>query len=312
MIILISNRDVYPDKQDHNMFGNSFNQNGQDFLRMATAQRGASGKWKLDLLDEPSRVNDLNPPSRKFFKKCLVETQPTKKPWVFFIHGFNQSFLKNLNKCKELEDYGVNVAAFSWPSNPGPQEIWKKYKEYIQAQKNARRSVIAFERTLEKLAAYITDASNNTCDINFNMIVHSLGNYLFKSFVESDAFNGETDVFNNVIIHEADCDAQDHYLWVERLGRTYTTINKRDSVLNMSDKVNPDRLGNTVKNLNAENATYIDFTGARGVGKAHRLWNKPAESNPKIKTIFKQLLTGERPEQGTTLNYDPSDNAYRL
>lgn len=207
------------------------------------------------------------------------------------------------------------MVAFSWPSNPGPQEIWKKYKEYRRAQKNARRSVVALERSMEKLTAYVNEHSVDSCDINFNMVVHSLGNYLFKNFVESDAFSGETGIFNNVILHEADCDNKNHARWVERLsdaGRVYITINKLDRVLSVSDKVNPNRLGNTVRNLNADNATYIDFTGAKGVGTAHRLWNISKKKNPKIKTIFKQLFTGERPEQGGVLTYDSKDNAYRL
>lgn len=41
MIIIVSNRDVYPKKSDHKMFGNSFNKNGQDFLRLATRQNRA-------------------------------------------------------------------------------------------------------------------------------------------------------------------------------------------------------------------------------------------------------------------------------
>lgn len=315
MIVIISNRDVHKEKNDHRLFGDSFNQQGQDFLRIATAENMGENIWKLKLLEEPKKFDDLQPPSRKYFKKCLTETRKIKKPWVFFTHGFNQSFLKNLNKCKEIEQYGTNVVAFSWPSNPGPQPIWKKKKEYNRAQKNARRSVIALERTLEKLAAYMEEFSDNRCEVNFNMVVHSLGNYLFKNFVESDIFSSETRIFNNVILHEADCDNRDHILWLERMaeaGRVYVTINKRDYVLNMSDKVNPDRLGNTIRNLNAENASYIDFSGAKGVGKSHRLWHEPAAKNPKIHSIFEQLFTGERPEQADVLTYHPSENVYRL
>lgn len=315
MIVIVSNRNINPDKDDHEMFGDSFNKDGQDFLRIATANNLGVDKWKLTLLDEPKNFDDLNPPSRAFFKQCLNETKDSKKPWVFFVHGFNQSFLKNLNKCKEIEEYGVNVVAFSWPSNPGPQAIYKKLKEYKRSRKNARRSVIGLERTLEKLSAYMGEYANNSCDVNFNMVVHSLGNYLFKCFVESDVFSGETGIFNNVILHEADCDNRDHSRWVERIrdaGRVYITINKRDKVLNLSDKVNADRLGNTVRELNAGNASYLDFTGVKGVGKSHRLWHKPATKNVKIHTIFEQLFSGERPEQAGDLSYDHNDNTYRL
>ena len=168
---------------------------------------------------------------------------------------------------------------------------------------------------MEKLTAYVSEHSDNSCVINFNMVVHSLGNYLFKNFVESDVFSGETGIFNNVILHQADCDNKNHAQWVERLsdaGRVFVTINKRDRVLSVSDKVNPDRLGNTVKNLNADNATYIDFTGAESVGTAHRLWKISKKKNPKTRKIFKQLFTGERPEQGSALTYYPTDNVYRL
>lgn len=315
MIIIISNRNVNPDKNDHEIFGDTFNKDGQDFLRIATARHLGVNKWELTLVNEPERFDDLNPPSRSFFKQCLDQTKDSKKPWVFFVHGFNQSFLKNLNKCKEIEDYGAHVVAFSWPSNPGPQAIYKKLKEYKRSRKNARRSVIGLERTLEKLSMYIGEYSNNSCEINVNMVIHSLGNYLLECFVKSDVFSNETAIFNNVILHEADCDNRDHSKWVERItdvGRVYITINKRDRVLKMSDQVNPDRLGNTVRNLNAGNATYLDFSGVKGVGKSHRLWHKPANKNADIHSTFQQLFTGKRPEQGGDFNYYHNDNTFRL
>ena len=129
MIIIVSNRNVEtvdPDSNeievgDENIFGDDFNtQGGPNELRVASAVC-ENDNWKVSLL--PDTKDDNSPPaSETLFQKTLSEMRDKKisKSWVVFIHGFNQSFEKNLKKCKEIEDYGVNVQAFSWPSNPGP------------------------------------------------------------------------------------------------------------------------------------------------------------------------------------------------
>jgi len=91
-------------------------------LRLATAEK-AAGKWRVDVIPE-SNISEANLPSSKVFKDFRRSLLDGNKNCVFFIHDFNQTFLKNLNKCAKLNDTALTLL----PS-PGPP---------IQAASNPR------------------------------------------------------------------------------------------------------------------------------------------------------------------------------
>ena len=234
---------------------------------------------------------------------------------MFFVHGFNQSLEKNLNKCLETASYGVNVATFSWSSNPGPQEYWKKAKEYERARRNAERSVIALARTLEKLAEYMEASASADCRLNVNLVVHSLGNYLFENVVSRAIFDRETRFFSNIVLHQAAADNRGHATWVQKLtadSRLYITINEHDAVLAASDIVNSDRLGNTTRNLDATEVNYMDFTYGRGVGTSHRPWHDPGVANTAVGGFYRAVFHGRRGETQDGWTYDAASNSNQL
>ena len=68
--------------------------------------------------------------------------------------------------------------------------------------------------------------------------------------------------------------------------RVYATINENDKILDISDVVNPDRLGNTASGLISEKAIYIDFTEADKVGKAHQIFCNTAINYNSRKNCF--------------------------
>ena len=47
------------------------------------------------------------------------------------------------------------------------------------------------------------------CRVSFNLLVHSLGNCLFKGFIEQPILSGETRFFDNIVLHEADVHSRD-------------------------------------------------------------------------------------------------------
>jgi len=315
-VILITNRNVNSGRTDLSLFGDDLNPIGTEDLNLATAEY-KNKKWQLNLLTDPVSPDYDNPVSRVVFMEIIKQARadPKTKNWVLFVHGFNQSLEKNLNKCLEIASYGVNVATFSWPSNPGPQELWKKLKEYKRARKNARRSVLALERTLEKLTGYMDEFASGECPINVSLVIHSLGNYLFENFVRSADFNRETRVFSNVLLHQADVDHRNHHEWVERVSdhvRVYVTINEHDIVLDASDIVNPDRLGNTARDLIADRVTYVDFTYGKNVGNSHRLWKTPGKKSKAIGKFYELTFRGRRGEKAPGWQYDRLLNAYQL
>jgi len=315
-IIVITNRDVNTGKTDLSLFGDNLNPLSEAEINVATADK-KSGEWKLRLLTNAEKPDYQTPVSRVLFKEIIkrATTEPDAKNWVLFVHGFNQSLEKNLNKCLEIAEYGVNVATFSWPSNPGPQQFWKKLKEYKRARKNARRSVMALERTLEKLAGYMEEFSSGECPINVSLVIHSLGNFLFENFVKSTDFSRETRVFSNVMLHQADVDNRDHRYWVERVSdhaRVFVTINEDDEVLDTSDIVNADRLGNTATDLNADDVIYMDFTDGLLVDFSHRPWAEPTNKNLAIRDFYQRVFNSRRGEKADGWLYNQEQNAYRL
>ena len=311
-IIVVSNRNVNKGATDHTLFGDDLNPKGAEQLNIALADK-STGSWELELLSNPTNPAYKKPSSFEVFKQAIKTNNG--KDWVFFVHGFNQSLEKNLNKCLEIQDYGVNVVAFSWPSNPGPQEIWKKAKEYKRAVKNAKRSTIALERCMEKMRDYIKLTQSGDCQLNVNMVVHSLGNTLFEEFVRSSTYDNECEVYSNVVLHQADADSLNHEQWVSKLTphtRVYVTMNGKDKVLAASDVVNKNRLGNSPDNCVADQVTYIDFTDGPKVGYSHRPWFDPGKRVTAIGDFYTEVFHGRRGEHVDGWVYDRFDNRYYL
>ncbi len=308
-ILIVTNRNVNTGRTDDTLFGDGFNRKGPAELRFARAEHdGNGGNWRLRLIPETG-ISPTNLPSRRLFEESRGALIDGKRDCVMFIHGFNQTLSKNLRKCWELEHtYGVDVIAFSWPANPGGFKI----KEYRSAQAAARLSVMALDRAFEKLGQYIHDQLNADCRVSFNLLIHSLGGYLFENFVRDPVFAGQTRIFDNLILHEPDVNHRDHYGWVNDLQyskRVLVTINENDKVLDWSDVINPNRLGNTARDLTAPRPRYVDFTNASDVGRHHRLFWK-ARRNPNVKGFFDRALHGGRAEIGPGLSFNAEKNAY--
>lgn len=326
MIIIVSNRDVVgvdphsSEEQvgDEKLFGDNFNaEGGPNELRVATAKY-TNRRWRVTLLPDEQ---DGRSATDRLFEETLkkMRAQDDKTSWVTFIHGFNQSFEKNLKKCKELEDYGVNVVAFSWPSNPGPnggffKAAHNKREEYRKARRNARLSITACDRFVERLVGYTSASIDEGCRISINLLAHSLGNYLFQKTVEDQVYDNNLRIFDNIILHQADVDNAGHANWVDLLGdakRVYVTLNELDIVLKMSTVVNGRRLGNTISNLEASLPVYVDFSYGEEVDQEHRLF-RLRKKNPVIGRFFRRAFNGRQAETVKGLVFDPDIGAYLL
>ena len=131
--------------------------------------------------------------------------------------------------------------------------------------------------------------------------------------MEKPLFAGETRIFDNLILHQADVDSERHELWVNKLRyarRVYATINENDKILDISDVVNPDRLGNTASGLVADRAIYLDFTDADKVRKSHQLFGKTADKNSVVEEFFSSVLNGKAGEKISGIRFNPGKNAF--
>lgn len=295
-------------------FGDTVNAKGPNEVRLAHAEKKA-GNWEVRLVDEPRKLTTSNIPSKHEFNVLRDKLVENKRNCVFFVHGFNQSFAKNLEKALALEQkHNVEVVAFSWPSNPGGFKL----REYRDAKRTAKSSVGALDATLEKLGIYLKDPFNQealeACKVKFSFMTYSLGNFLFKNYVGDAHYDAETNIFENVILCQADVDNPGHAQWVDDIvagKRIYVTINENDWVLKWSDaNFQKPRLGNTAQGLMATRACYVDFTDGPNVGNTHGVFYET--TNDIVENFFTEVFNGRRGENIEGLIYDANSNSYRF
>ncbi len=312
-LLVVTNRNIQNSSAtDDTLFGEGVNDKGASELRLAWAQKVGGGKWKLELIPEPSTLTLQNIPSQAAFQDYVTILQRRRKDCVFYVHGFNKTFTESLEQAHSIHKrYGVGIVSFSWPSNPGGFIT----SEYKRAQSIASNSIVAMDRTFEKLGSYMCQNPDELCEISFNLILHSLGNFMFEQFIRNPIFSNETRLFDNIILNAADVDLAPHEQWTNSLKyarRVYATINERDNILDYSDIINPDRLGNTARNLDSHRVTYFDLTDGKNVRKKHQHFETTAGANPTVEKFFKKTLHGDEglPLPGT--RFDPVKNAHGL
>lgn len=148
------------------------------------------------------------------------------------------------------------------------------------------------------------------------LYAHSQGNLLVEIMTKSKVLNGATLRLNSVILHQADVDAHDHHGWVNQLSYcngVIITLNEYDSILRLSDAINPERLGIASRGLNAQ-ASYFDFTHGDMVGATHNIF---AEVENKIVLLFcDRALRGYPPNSIGGLSsgfvFEETHGAWRL
>lgn len=311
LIVIVTNRDVHPEHKDENLFGEKRNQGGWDQLRVATAKYSATSKkkskWQLELIDDDGSVEP--PPSKQLFDEIVkrIVKKEFSNRFVFFIHGNNQTFIKNLNKCRKLSKiHDVNVIAFSWPSRPDKSGPEKRYRE---AQKIAVQSAPALDDALTKLASYTEFCR---IQVELNLLVHSLGNLLFKTFTESFPVDSSMNMFRRVILHQGSPANKNHHYWANQIEvsqESYLTINQKDKILRWAEKIDPPTIGKTRKNLVADETIYIDFTGGEHVDNKHQLFGIREGS---VNETLRKLLVGIDPELDTHFEFHEKDNTWQV
>jgi hypothetical protein len=319
-MLVATNRCLVPahiqgDQGNEHAFGEYLNEMGANELRFAHAHKTAAG-WQLAIVPEPPVLTPENLPSRQIFNDLADQCSAAGRHVLFYVHGFNKPFAETLEQGWLLQErYGVEVVLFSWPSNTGGFVLG----EYRKARRVAQASFGALDALLERYGRYMnerlthsSEAALKACRSTTNLMAHSLGNYLLEHYVLSAAYQAESRLFANVVLSQADVNSLDHPKWVDRMAvaqRVYVTINENDKVLGWSEALNPPRLGRTLANLAARQATYMDFTALRGVRTKHQLWG---EVNSAIaRSFFDLVFKGGRGERAPGFAFDAMTGAWR-
>ncbi len=308
-MFIISNRNVQPNAAPVRRFGEGYNRHGPTNLRLARATY-ARGRWTVELVEESPRPTSRSRlPSENVFRELQRCMRRKDRACLLYVHGFNTSFEDVLQRARLLETtYHVELVAFTWPSNPGGLISG----EYRQARIAAEVSAPALGRALDKLIRYQLKYESERCTQNVTLLIHSLGNYMFRRLVESPVYD-RRHLLRNIIVAASDVDSAQHGDWlrlVNHCKRLYVTINERDNVLRLSEKVNPPRLGNTLENLAVPGVKYMDFSAADRVGDSHSYFVGDALENANVREFFTRAIRGDRAEAPE--DYDERANAYRI
>ena len=290
--------------------------------------------------------------SRYVARKVLARVNPAMvggrgkgRSLVFFVHGYNNDVEAVLDRAELLEkNYGVEVIPFTWPANGGGvhgvvsyksdkrdalastgalDRCLGKFDDYLQqiheehVRNVEREADKRFPHDAEKWDRFFSAQAERWCPFSVNMILHSMGNYLFKHLLKSSSYRGNLLLFDNVVLAAADANNEAHAEWIDRIqcrGRIFVTINEKDGALLASrlkmGEQQKARLGHYPYGLNSERAVYVDFTREPKVGDAHAYFEGDALQNDRIRRFFDEAMNGKRAEQ--RLHYDVARNMYRF
>lgn len=305
-IILISNRGVREKRSGATLFKNKLTKSSHRLRCAEINQSGTHKKYQLTLVDKGDEQNYLS---------NAVETG-NDNPWVFFVHGNNQTLDKNLKKCFKIKDlYDVNVVAFSWPSvhhgkirgklnyvpfqlNFGKyltRQLVSKIKQYRKAKNNAELSA---PDLIDSLTMAKNSFSNSSSKVSF--VCHSLGHYVLQKANDHQSLGDVMFWFNNVLLHQGDADNKNHEHWVDAIGKgesVVVTTNEKDKILEVSNIYNHKsmknkRLGNVSKDGGSSSPVYKDFTGTKNIGlTGHTIFLTSRDKNEDVFNFFKSIIS---------------------
>jgi hypothetical protein len=195
--------------------------------------------------------------------------------WIFLIPGYSSTASTGLQQARQLEEeYQANVMLFSWPADP-PAISSNPIQAYRQAQAAARVSAIQLDQTLEGLAQLFANplrTASRPVGFRFCLLIHSLGNDLFESFVRDPIYSGETKIFDTIVLHQPDIDQPHLHAWIDKVqyrDSCYLTYNTYDAVLRLSMLINDVRAGIAAGLDPKKTVKFIDFTHGRHIAADH-------------------------------------------
>lgn len=320
LLLITNRRENSSSKHPERCFGEETRLEGAGTTVMAWLER-QNKNYSIELLPNTSsnnseeRINTI----QSFLNECLNDEYDC----VFYIHGYGKTFKQSIDQAVEIRNRysNVSVITFSWPSKEqdGIVNIREKYKA---VQEVAKASENALKELLNDLREAIKRLDNP--QISINLLIHSLGNYLFENLIRRNA-NFDLTMFDNIIHNQADVNITTHVEWVEKVNpkkKVYITGNKGDVVLMTSQILNTskddDRLGDsihvhTANTDRAANAIYIDFDKAKGIGYEHQLFGLTAvEDNNYIRNFFERVFSGKKALKGESFYWNPELNCYQL
>lgn len=313
MILIFSNRKVNLSKTNADIFLPCENPIGGENVLLATVDNAAAGDWIVNLVPTPpiGNWNSCGPSCAVLadLVRRMKAREHDDRPgglrydhanktynWIFLVPGYSSTASSGLQQAKLLEEeYQANVMLFSWPADP-PAITFDPINAYRQAQGAARVSAIQLDQTLEglnQLFAGPMRQESQSAGFRFCMLLHSLGNYAFESYVRSPIYAGETNIFDTIVLHQPDTSQPRLHEWIDKIrfrDSLYLTFNAYDSVLRYSMLINDVRAGIAGGDDPSKTVKFIDFTHGRQVSADHFMFT--GMDNKIIKEACRRMIRG--------------------
>lgn len=315
MILILSNRTINLQAQGPDLFEACLNPIGAQDVVLATAELNASGDWLVNLVPTPPQGSWMTCNDSCELLARLVTRMHTGDDddqegglrfdkdnktynWIFLIPGYSSSVSSALRLAHQLEkEYHANVMLISWPADPPGLTIPSQAAQsYRQAQAAARVAAIQLDKTLEELGTRFADPIRRGPQgkhFRFCLLIHSLGNYLFESYVRAPVYSGESRIFDTIVMHQPDVSSRDLSEWIHKVtyrDSLYLTINEFDGVLRLSDVINDVRAGLIGGQDRNRLVKFIDFTHGRNVQAEHFLFT--GVDNTVIREACRRMIRG--------------------
>jgi len=325
-------------KKSPDDFGTGFSDDGLANLRFGMADVGGEDLDEFDIYIAPERLNtDYDRKvkgasgsvfgSANVFKRVREKMLAYSRDTIVFVHGYNVSFREALTSAARLKRQfstsnggpGVNVVAFSWPSDGSMMP----YIAYGNDRQDAAASGPAFARGLLKLADFLRGSTpEEACDQRLHLVAHSMGNYVLRHTVQEyvhQASGRPPRIFDQVFLMAADEDDDtfeyDYKLKpLTRLAkRVNVYFNNEDRAMAISDKTkgNPDRLGDDgprhPRGIPGK-VSLIDVTPVVTGLIEHSYFL----DSPRVVADMTEVLRGKAPDAIDGRRYVAETNRYRL
>jgi esterase/lipase superfamily enzyme len=354
---IVTNRKVDPSGIGLKKLGSTISGKGPNELRLAQATRTgkewtitvlpdkmtAAMKREVDVPDKGDVFS-----SRYVAKQVLNLVHEKNRAVVIFVHGYNNDIEDVLERADGISrNYNVEVIPFSWPANGGGvlnisgtlsykrdkrdalasvgalNQVLAKFQEILdETDRETMHRITAlahrrYPRRAEMRDRFIAEKAERECNLRISLMLHSMGNYLFKHLLKSSVYEGTRLLFDNVLLVAADTNNKNHAQWVDKIqcrNRVYITINENDKALRVSrikaGEEQQARLGHYTYNLNSQQAVYVNFTRTAKVGDSHAYFEGVPIENDRVRRFFAAALNGETAEIG--LPYDESTRMYTI
>ncbi|MFT6068931.1 MAG: hypothetical protein ACJAT2_002959 [Bacteriovoracaceae bacterium] len=213
-----------------------------------------------------------------------------EKNILFYVHGRGQHPEKGIDYLPQFEkSYNLKIVMFHWDS-------W--INTITRPERNAVAAGADLNNCLQNLEQYKKEKPEAFKNRKIFYMSHSMGNIVFKSFMENYySRNFPDDLFAGLILNAPDVESRHHNKWVDKINfsrNIYINFNGDDFTLLGSKAIDYKdfrffrgyRLGATPRSYISKNATYLDLSSISLGGHEYFL---EASDHP-ISQIFRDIF----------------------